>query len=208
MRIIRSENDKNLSKQKFKPYFCPNCRVLFDDTFNTFIINDMKLSKGYEFCCSECEEHFSEITYEQKKMRKSVYKISEFATNPLDVSYIVKSKIMQLHKEGFSQREIIRLTKFPKSKIEEYTKLPNKPIKRIDIATFKKKYLKITEEMSLDEKIECAIDFGCTVEQMRKLFHVANDRISKLRKNQRNSILRKNKIIIKDENVKIFKLVE
>ena len=63
--------------------------------------------------------------------------------------------------------------------------------------------------MTLDEKIVCAINFGCTVEQIRIFFKVGNDRISTIREVFSNQqILHKNKIIIDNDNVKVYKLSE
>ena len=205
MRIPKTEDEKNSLKQKFKPYFCPNCKVLFDDKFNSFQKNDNKSYKEFEFYCSECNEPFSENTYKGK----TIYKISESCNESIDAPSLVKLKIEQLHNEGFSQREIMRLTKFQKSLIEKYTKLPEIEILSINLDVFKEEYLKTTKEMTLEEKIVCAINFGCTMEQIRKLFQIGNDRISTIRKVYCNQqILHKNKIVIDNDNVKIYKLSE
>lgn len=116
---------------------------------------------------------------------------------------VIKLEVLKLSNEGFSQREIIRITNFSKSKVEEYTKLSKTEIDVLSIRMFKKKYLNFTKDTSIEEQIKSAISFGCTVRDMQKLFHVGNKKIHSIRNNS-IKIHRKNKIQIVGEKVKIL----
>ena len=191
---------KNTISLKFEPFFCPYCEIIFIKNYNSYSIQDNK------FHCSECNKKFIEKTYLQEKRKRRNYQLPTKYNQNETVQEIIKSEILKLWKEGYSQREIIKLTKFPKSKVEEYTLAPKKAIFSISIEKFKKDYLKINDEINKDKQIASAIEFGCTVRQMQELFEVGNDRIARVRANHKIKILRKNKITINGDKVKIFKL--
>ena len=191
--------------QKFEPYFCPYCEVVFVKNENAYQLKTNRSDINH-FSCSECKQDFTEETFILEKRKRTNYKLSSsYSENP-NAQDVIKEEILKLHKEGYSQRNIIEITKFPKSIIEEYTKTPKKALASISVKRFKKEYLKISDEMEKDYQIVSAIEFGCTVRQIRKLFKVGNDKINDLRINQKMKILRKNKIKIEGEKVKIFKL--
>jgi transposase len=192
--------------KEFTPYFCPFCSVLFIENFNTFEIVNKPFSQEHKFSCSECKEIFIETTYADEMQKRRKYELPSLYDKNQDVNTLIKANILKLHQEGHSQRDIIQITKFSKSIIEEYTKAPKKALASISVKRFKKEYLKISDVIEKDLQIVSAIEFGCTVRQIQELFKVGNDRIERLRVNQKMKLLRKNKIKIEGQKVKIFKL--
>jgi len=192
--------DVNLQKEVFDPYFCPKCQVLFIKNFNTYD------SKEVNFYCSACEHFFTKKDYEKMSKGKRFHKLPTSYTKHKNVQTVIKSMIQRLYIKGYAQRDIINITKFTKADIEKYTKLASEPLETLTIKDFKQQYLKITEDLDRDTQIVSAIEFGCTVRDLQQLFKVSNRKIATLRNNRSKKILRKNKICIEGENVKIFKL--
>lgn len=200
-KIVKSRN-----LPLFKPYFCPFCQELFVEEYNQSKKGNEKICKGFNFQCSECKECFNEDTYIQVKRKVRNYKATSYQEKTS--SDIIETTILELHKQGFSQRDIISLTKFSKSEVEKITKLSKKPSEVVSINKFKKEYLGFLKDMTQDKEVKLAIEFGCTVRQIQTLCKIGNRKIENIRNNSNTKILHPNKIEIVGDRVKIFKLSE
>jgi len=212
MKITDPKTGKNLLKMKklpdFEPSFCPFCELLFMEDSNSYNKTIRKNTDTIKFLCHKCKKNFDETTYTHEVKKKTNYTFSSSYKNDLSPEEFIKDKILKLHKEGYVQRDIIKLTKFPKSLVENYTKLPKKVLEIISIEKFKKEYLNFTKDMKKEDEVKSAIEFGCTVRQIREICRVGNKTIAEAREYKGNVFLRKNKIEIVKEKVRIIKLSE
>lgn len=182
MKIFKIDNSFN------KPYFCPLCMTLFLEKKNYSFNEKWKI-----FECKFCKKEFTEKDYSNEIRRKGKnYKVANKEEN--DAKTEISKIILDLWKQGLSNRQIQNLTKFSRTRIQKETSLWKKEkIINISEREFCTKYLKIkyTNYLELKKKeartltdilidaIRKALLFGCSERQISKLFNISHRVIKK-----------------------------
>lgn len=145
------------------------------------------------FECKFCKKEFTEKDYSNEIRRKGKnYKVANKEEN--DAKTEISKIILDLWKQGLSNRQIQNLTKFSRTRIQKETSLWKKEkIINISEREFCTKYLKIkyTNYLELKKKeartltdilidaIRKALLFGCSERQISKLFNISHRVIKK-----------------------------
>ena len=208
MPIVRQIHQKKIDKL----FFCPYCRVLFLKS-EEYEKKKSDVDNTKEYRCFDCDKYFDLETYkEQARCGKNYhFKVKGSVEEP---SLYIKKVILKFHQEGYSYRDIHKLTFFSRSKIGEVCK-EVKNEEELDLSNFFQKYLELGQESieaieyrqdnpySNDNEelidvitagIEKTLDFGFTIEQVAQLYKVSNSTIYKIKPKDHKKRQRKNKI--------------
>ena len=196
-----------------KVYFCPYCLAFFDN-------NEDKYMGGYCYKCYDPEQEdkkFTEEDFKNSNFRSKQYLFKNAINNNKEK---VIDIIKDLYSEGKTQKEIIKLTHFPRRLVYETVKelLSEFKMKELSTKEFCEKYLQISNEEydyisehkclnhTLNRGIKNAKQFGCSTRCIKKLFRVServasNASLKSLDRKGANSYC--NRVVIKDYKVTI-----
>ena len=197
MQIKNAIPKKDSLVKKYK-YFCPHCRTLFEDIEGDHRIIDKSKCKNYKHQCKECKKCFNQDTYLKQASSRKNYKLPH-NKNKKEVNTHIKKIIQNFIEKDYSISEIREITHFGISKIRPIVKSFNSIEKVLTKKQFCTKYLKINpdyydaiieEYPSVDpglttdfftDSIRKALNFGCSIRQIAKLFKVSPKTIDKIK---------------------------
>ncbi len=169
MAITESKHDREKTINKLrdkKPYFCPHCGALFTDKTNYKI--QKNVSNNYK--CLVCESHyFDHDAYDSVKKSAPPYHIKG-NNDKKEVTLFIKRTVMGLKKDGFTHKEIQEITHFPRSMINNITKIHSKADKSMSLETFLQEHLRVKDDEM--NNIVKAIQYGCSYDLIGKIFDV------------------------------------
>lgn len=211
-----------------KFYFCPYCRTVSyeDDLF-------YKKENGKFKCLDpDCKKSFSAKAYNGEAVTNGgkAYKLMENSDNSDDVEQAIILFINELYWEGYTHREIQKITRFSlevirkamkyiyemeadtKGEEENLTKkqfLQRKlDVSETDWTTFKnrKNNVAIEEWKNLERTVINAYNFGCTYADIEKLLRVSSKSISLMINGNEDSInlICEHKVIVEANHVEII----
>jgi hypothetical protein len=165
-----------------KPYFCPYCRVLFNDEK----YYEVKKGASKKYKCLLCDNPpFDATTFEEQAQNTKAYHIHE-SSDEKEVTFFIKRTVVDLKKEGFSHKEIQEITHFPRSMINNITKLHAKADRRMSVKVFLTEYLELDDEVAAnilekqpleakeqEQSIFKALKIGCSFDVICKILNVS-----------------------------------
>lgn len=164
----KNEKENKITKiRDKKAYFCPYCDALFIDK------TDYKIQKGSSnnYKCLVCEsQYFNHAAYLDAKKESRKFHIKK-NSDEKEVTLFIKRTVMGFKKDGFSHKEIQEITHFPRSMINNITKIHAKADRSMTLETFLHKELMIGDDES--KNIIKAIGYGCSYDFISKLFDVS-----------------------------------
>ncbi len=204
-------------KMNEKLYFCPHCRVFFL-TKEQYVNSDEDSKSQFDYKCFKCSKFFNPDTYKEEARNGQNYHFEE-KTDREKISAHIKKIVLDLYQEGYSHREIHQITHFSRTTVAEITK-ENIQEKRISIEEFCMKNLRIKEEdyeailykkttsmnqyplpYIVNRSIDKALEYGCTIRQVSKLFKVSNKTIYNTRGAAYRKVYKKHKIKIDNKGI-------
>ncbi len=214
---------KKLENTDEKFYFCPYCRtVSYEKTL--FYIKEKK-----NFRCICCNVEFNAETYNyiQVKNGGKAYKLIENEDGDEDVQQTIATEIAYLYWDGYTHREIQKITRFSQDVIRKAMPYIYQEEREEELLTkkqFFRRKLDVSEKdwssyknrehntpidtlKHFKETVIKAYNFGCTYADIEKLLKVSSKTISTIIKNNRKdiSLKCKHKIIIEDSKVNIIR---
>lgn len=186
-------------------YFCPYCRVLFKNKAEYKKLSHQKYT-AYDYKCCKCSKLFNVNTFKEEYKNGKQYHCLDENDDPLKCR---KRIILKYYNEGYSYDEINTITHFSKvdiGKIVKSCQLKKELSKeeflrdhlQIDALEYKEM---IFEGKDKSEAIKKALDYGCSIQQVRKLFEVGNDTIYNIRRKSHKKVYKKHKIKFEKEKV-------
>jgi DNA-binding transcriptional regulator YhcF (GntR family) len=167
MKIIKQQEPEKIV------CFCPYCKA-FSKYPNKFKPSDKK--RGFPFQCYACKKYFNDQTYIEQKNNKKRHHCNNECKN---IKQLIADFIIELYKKGYSHRDIQKMTHLSRTRIQETTN-QKKTTKEVSIEKFLTNNLKIDEHTPLQEKINKALNYGCSKNMVLKLFHTSYKMIDKV----------------------------
>lgn len=153
-------------------YFCPYCKFVSKDSLKFLCKN---VQSKFSFQCEKCREGF---TYKNYVIEENDGK--SYHCDCENINKYIEEIIMELYNKGFSQREIEERTKFGRNRIQKITS-NRKYEKRISFDDFLRDHLKIDNQTILEDRINLALNYGCSVRMTRELLFTSYRLIERYR---------------------------
>ncbi len=197
-----SKKRKNIDLGEFQilKYYCPNCRVLFQNQSGYEV-----LDKG-KYRCKDCNKIFSNNSYKGKRT-KGIYHLSKTHSSKekKSVPNHKRSDIIKLWIEGHTIDAIHAITHYSRDIILEETKeykaknkvtyTFDKFIELLETEEDRERYNKIEFEYMKIRKIKKGLNMGCSVKQLTGILKMSPNTISKARNDQSS---KENYTMVKD----------
>lgn len=182
MKIKTESKDDSIKKMmQGKAYYCPNCFIIFKQDI------DYKYNRANDnYSCNECPDiTFTHDDYKNPKKESLNYIL--FGSNDIGtIDRYISNIIMKLKNQGFSNRDIHKITHFSLAKINNLvSKIETIYEEEVPLREFLVNHLWINEEITNEILnspkttanakiifIEKAIPYGCTYDFIADILHI------------------------------------
>lgn len=175
-----SKNDEIKKMMQGKVYYCPKCFTIF-----TRELSYKYYQNADKYYCRECfYKFFTHDDYKNQKRESLNYKLP-WSRDTVMIDEYISNIIMELKNQGFSNRDINKITHFPLAKINKLVlKIETMHKEEVPLKEFLVNHLGINEGITneilnspkptTDAKIifiENAVSYGCTYDFIADILH-------------------------------------